>query len=69
MILLEILQILTTLQKLPQNVGDLGKLIAGKGFKSCPMWSHWLCNSRVILYFLLSRFKHEYAQKNIKTMF
>ena len=26
-------QILTPLQKLPKNVGDLGKLIAAKGFE------------------------------------
>ena len=25
-----------TLQKLPKNVGDLGKLIAAKGFKKLP---------------------------------
>ena len=29
-------KILTPLQKLPKNVGDLGKLIVAKGFKSCP---------------------------------
>ena len=28
--------ILTHLQKLPKNVGDLGKLIVTKGFKTCP---------------------------------
>ena len=28
--------ILTPLQKLPKNVGNLGKLIVAKGFKSCP---------------------------------
>ena len=33
MIPLPIWYILTTLQKLPKNVGDLGKLIAAKGFK------------------------------------
>ena len=27
---------LTNLQKLPKNVGDLGKFIVTKGFKSCP---------------------------------
>ena len=36
MISLEIWYILTPLQKLPKNVGDLGKLIVAKGFKSCP---------------------------------
>ena len=36
MISLEKLQILTPLQKLPKNVGDLGKLIAAKGFKKLP---------------------------------
>ena len=28
--------ILTTLQKMPKNVGDLGKLIVAKGFKNLP---------------------------------
>ena len=36
MISLEKLKILTTLQKLPQNVGDLGKLIVAKDFKRLP---------------------------------
>ena len=36
MISLEKLQILAPLQKLPKNVGDLGKLIVAKGFKSSP---------------------------------
>ena len=36
MISLEKLKILTFLQKLPKNVGDLGNLIAAKGFKSLP---------------------------------
>ena len=29
----EKLQILTPVQKIPKNVGDLGKLIVAKGFK------------------------------------
>ena len=29
-------KISTTLQKLPKNVGDLGKLIVAKGFKNLP---------------------------------
>ena len=33
MILLEKSKILTPLQKLPKILGDLGKLIAAKGFK------------------------------------
>ena len=33
MISLEKLKILTPLQNLPRNVGDLGKLISAKGFK------------------------------------
>ena len=33
MISLEKLKILTPLPKLPKNVGDLGKLIDGKGFE------------------------------------
>ena len=36
MISLEKWLILTLLQKLPKNVGDLGKLIAAKGFKKFP---------------------------------
>ena len=33
MISLKKLKILTPLQKLPKNVGDLGKLIVAKGFE------------------------------------
>ena len=36
MISLEKLRILTTLQKLPKNGGDLGKLIVAKGLKQLP---------------------------------
>ena len=36
MISLEKLKILTSLQKLPKNVGDLGQLIAAKGFEKLP---------------------------------
>ena len=36
LILLEKLKILSPLQKLPKNVGDLGKLIAAKGFEKLP---------------------------------
>ena len=36
MISLEKWQILTPLQKLPKNVGDLDKLIVAKGFKNLP---------------------------------
>ena len=36
MISLEILKILTPLQKLPKNVGYLGKLIVAKGFQNLP---------------------------------
>ena len=36
MILLEKLQILTPLQKLPKNVGDLGKVIIATGFEKLP---------------------------------
>ena len=35
-ILLEKLYILKFLQKLPKNLGDLGKFIAAKGFKNFP---------------------------------
>ena len=34
MISLEKLKILTAVQKLPKNVGNLGKLIVAKGFKN-----------------------------------
>ena len=36
MISLEKWKILTPLQKLPKNVGDLGKLIVAKGLKKLP---------------------------------
>ena len=36
MILVEKLKILTPLQKLLKNVGDLGKLIVAKGFEKFP---------------------------------
>ena len=36
MISLEKLKILTPLQNLPQNEGDLGQLIVAKGFKKLP---------------------------------
>ena len=36
MISLQKWKILTPLQKLPKNVGDLGKLIVAKGFKKLP---------------------------------
>ena len=36
MISLEKLRILTTLQKLPKNGGDLGKLIVAIGFEKLP---------------------------------
>ena len=36
MISLQKLKILTPLQKLPKNVGDLGKFIGAKGFKNLP---------------------------------
>ena len=32
----EKLKILTPLQKLPKNVGDLGKIIVAKGFEKLP---------------------------------
>ena len=55
MISLEKLMILTPLQKLPNNVGDLGKIIVAIGFemfaqsaKNRPIWSHWLRHKNVI---------------------
>ena len=36
MISLEKLKIPTPLQKLPKNLGDLGKLIVAKGFENLP---------------------------------
>ena len=36
MISLEKCKILTPLQKLPKNVGDVGKLFVAKGFKKLP---------------------------------
>ena len=52
MISLEKWKILTPLQKLPKNVGNLGKLIVAKGFEKLPqrpinrlIWSH--CKRRL----------------------
>ena len=39
MILLEKFKVLTPLQKMPKNVGGLGKLIVAKGLKSCPKYN------------------------------
>ena len=36
MISLEKWKILTSFQKFPKNVGDLGKIIVAKGFKKLP---------------------------------
>ena len=36
MISLEKLKILTPLQKMPKNMGDLGKIIVAKGFDMLP---------------------------------
>ena len=36
MISLEKLKMLTPLQKLPKNVGDLGKITVAKGFEKLP---------------------------------
>ena len=44
MISLETWMILEPLQKLPKNVGDLGKLIVAKGFKKLPK-VHKIANS------------------------
>ena len=38
------LNILTPLQKLPKNVGDLGKLIVAKGFEKLPKFQ-WIVQS------------------------
>ena len=32
---------LTPLQKMPSNVGDLGKLMVAQSAKNRPIWSHW----------------------------
>ena len=54
MISLEKWYILTPLQKLPKNAGDLGKLIVAKGFKKVAqspinrqIWSHCLAPKRI----------------------
>ena len=54
MISIEKWYILTPLQKMPKNVGDLGKFIVAKGFeklpkvqKNRPIWSHCLGYSRI----------------------
>ena len=60
MIFLEKLNILTPLQKLPKNVGDLGKLIVAKGFEKLAkvqqitQSSHTELESRLLCIFLLA---------------
>ena len=44
MISLAKLKILTPLQKLPENVGDLGELIVAKGFEKLPK-VHYIAQS------------------------
>ena len=48
MISLETLKLFEPLQKLPKNLGDLGKLIAAKGFKRLPnlvtLVGTYICN-------------------------
>ena len=39
MISLDKIKILTPLQKMPKNVGDLGKLFLPKALKSCPKFN------------------------------
>ena len=58
MISLEKLKILTPLQKLPKNVGDLGQWIVAKGFKKVAqspinrqIWSHWLPDIEIFGHF------------------
>ena len=54
MISLEKLQILAPLQKLPKNMGDLGKLIVAAGFQnSCPK-SNKSLNLATLVYNFLS---------------
>ena len=52
-------KILTPLQKLPKNVGDLGKLIVAKGFKKLPKFQKIAqsCHTGTCLH------KHEHASK------
>ena len=47
----EKLKILTPLQNLPKNVGDLGILIVATGFeelRKVPIWSHWSSATKFI---------------------
>ena len=61
MILLEKWMILTLLQKLPKNVGDLGKFIVAKGFE-------WLPKVQKIAQYghtVLEQVKQEHNGRNI----
>ena len=42
--MISLVKILTPLQKLPKNVGDLGKLIVAKGFEKFPK-VQWIAQS------------------------
>ena len=76
MISLEKWYILTPLQKMPKNVGDLGKLIVAEALKSCPksknrpIWSHcYLINHKwmYIPHWLL-KLEKATASKNFKLL-
>ena len=53
MISLEKIKILTPLQKLPKNVGDLGRLIVARGFEKLPK-SNKLPNLVTLAYIVYS---------------
>ena len=52
MISLEKLKILTPLQKLLKNVGDMGKLIVAKGYEQVPKVQKTVPTSNVIVFSL-----------------
>ena len=56
MISLEKLMVFTHLQKLPKNVGDLGKLMVAQSAKNRPIWSHCSLhtNNNVFLFLVKS---------------
>ena len=69
MILLENLQLLTPLQKLPKNVGDLGKLIVAKKIKSCPRSNkspNLVTLTVASLFYLVFNGKSQYLSNSVK---
>ena len=61
-----------SLQKLPKNVKDLGKIIVAKGFskvaqsaKNRPIWSHWWWTKTIVS--IVGRYRHQTTTTTTRT--